>query len=171
MKFSVATALPYEHLERATAALRAELRQRLLLYVDCPRTSVWDMFAVTGPHEFIDFRGRVWYEYRATVESGGPSTGERQITPADVHLDRAHSLRRYHRQVLARAPIVLLGPGAVGHPSAVVVAEAPGCLGAGLPAATVLDLDRSRRVEGALLEESDDGHHGLVLARIGLSAT
>ena len=32
----------------------------------------WETFAVTGPIEFTDLRGRSWYEYRATVESRTP---------------------------------------------------------------------------------------------------
>ncbi len=67
-QFSASTALPYEHLERATAGLRAELRQRLL-HTDVHVTPVWETFTVTGPQEFADLRGRTWFEYRATVTS------------------------------------------------------------------------------------------------------
>jgi hypothetical protein len=63
--------MPYEHRERATAGLRAELRQQLLR-ARLHETPMWDTFVVTGPHEFKDLRGRTWYEYRATVESQGP---------------------------------------------------------------------------------------------------
>ncbi len=65
------TALPYEHLERATAGLRAALRQKLLA-VDVHQMPDWDAFTVTGPREFTDLRGRSWYEYRATVKTSGP---------------------------------------------------------------------------------------------------
>ena len=71
MKFSAVTALPYEHLERATASLGAELRQRLL-QADVHQMPMWDTFTVTGPHKFIDLRGRAWFEYRGSVESRGP---------------------------------------------------------------------------------------------------
>jgi hypothetical protein len=69
--FSAATALPYEHLERATAGLRAELRRQLLA-ADVHEMPRWETFDVTGPTEFTDLRGRTWYEYRATVESQTP---------------------------------------------------------------------------------------------------
>ncbi len=69
--FSASAALPYEHLQRATAALRAELRRQLLA-ADVHAMPRWDTFTVTGPTEFTDLRGRSWYEYRATVESRTP---------------------------------------------------------------------------------------------------
>jgi hypothetical protein len=74
VKFSASTALPYEHLERATSGLRAELRQRLL-HADVHEMPVWETFAVTGPHPFTDLRGRVWFEYRASVESRNAVSG------------------------------------------------------------------------------------------------
>ena len=66
--FSATAALPYEHLERATAGLRAELRRQILAADDhaIPR---WGSLAVTGPREFTDLRGCTWFEYRATVEA------------------------------------------------------------------------------------------------------
>jgi hypothetical protein len=64
-------ALPYEHLERATAELRAELRRQLLA-ADVHEMPKWETFVVTGPTEFTDLRGRTWFEYRATVESRRP---------------------------------------------------------------------------------------------------
>src|SRR3982750_1248250 len=88
--------------------------------------------------------------HRTGVSGGRPS-----------RLDNPDSPGWNHGHVLARAPVVLLGPGDVGHPPAVVVAEAPCRLGAGPPPAVVFDLHLSRRVEGPLLEESDDGHHVL----------
>jgi hypothetical protein len=33
---------------------------------------IWETFTVSGPHEFTDLRGRVWFEYRGSVESRGP---------------------------------------------------------------------------------------------------
>jgi hypothetical protein len=30
---------------------------------------LWDTFEVTGPVKLADARGRIWLEYRATVES------------------------------------------------------------------------------------------------------
>jgi hypothetical protein len=65
------TALPYEHLERATAGLGAELRRQLLA-ADVHEMPAWETFDVTGPSEFRDLRGRTWYEYRATVEARRP---------------------------------------------------------------------------------------------------
>jgi hypothetical protein len=64
--FTASTALPYEHLARATAGLRAELRQKVLREGD-HEMPLWDTFEVTGPYEFTDRRGRTWFEYRATV--------------------------------------------------------------------------------------------------------
>jgi hypothetical protein len=66
--FSAITALPYEHLERATAGLRAELRRQPLA-ADVHLMPMWETFEVTGRIQFTDLRGRTWYEYRATVES------------------------------------------------------------------------------------------------------
>ena len=66
--FTATTALPYEHLERATAGLCAELRRQLLAAgVEEPLR--WDALAVTGPVKAADALGRTWFEYRATVET------------------------------------------------------------------------------------------------------
>ena len=70
-EFIATAALPYEHLERATAGLRAELRRQLLA-ADVHEMPLWETFAVTGPIVFEDLRGRTWFEYRASVESRGP---------------------------------------------------------------------------------------------------
>jgi hypothetical protein len=56
------TALPYPHRDRSTAGLRAELRHRA-----GDGRPDWATFEVTGPVEVPDARGRVWFEYRATV--------------------------------------------------------------------------------------------------------
>ena len=69
--FTATAALPYEHLERATAGLRVELRRQLLA-ADVHVMPLWETFAVTGPNVFKDLRGRTWYEYRASVESRRP---------------------------------------------------------------------------------------------------
>jgi hypothetical protein len=69
--FHATTVLPYEHLERATAGFRAELRRQLLA-ADVHEMPLWDTFAVEGPFEMKDARGRVWYEYRAGVSSRTP---------------------------------------------------------------------------------------------------
>lgn len=53
-----------------------------------------------------------------------------------------------------------LGPRHVGHPPAVVVQELPGVLKTRPPPAVVLDLDSARRVEAALLDQSDDRYGG-----------
>ncbi len=71
MQFTATAAYPYEHLERATAGLRAELRRQLLA-ADVDVTPRWETFTVTGPSVFADLRGRTWYESRASVESRRP---------------------------------------------------------------------------------------------------
>ena len=58
--YSTATALPYPHLERATAGPRAVQRAAGEL---ADRVSL----VVTGPVRLSDARGRVWHEYRAEV--------------------------------------------------------------------------------------------------------
>src|SRR4051812_37716749 len=59
--FTATTALPYEHLDRATAGLRAELRRQLA----AGDLADWSTFRVTGPTEVADGRGRPWFEYGA----------------------------------------------------------------------------------------------------------
>ncbi|MCW2899921.1 MAG: hypothetical protein JWO67_2186 [Streptosporangiaceae bacterium] len=68
MTFTATTALPYPHLGRATAGLRGELRQQLLAagVVAAPD---WSTLAVTGPQEFADERGQVWFGYWATLDA------------------------------------------------------------------------------------------------------
>ena len=63
------TALPYPHLERATAGLRCDLHLQLVAAssVDWPH---WDAGEVTGPVETTDARERMWFEYRASLETG-----------------------------------------------------------------------------------------------------
>jgi hypothetical protein len=69
--FTATTAPPYEHLGRATAGLRAELRRRLLT-AGVHRVPAWHTFVITGPVKFTDARRRRSYEYSATVDSRGP---------------------------------------------------------------------------------------------------
>jgi hypothetical protein len=69
--YTAITGLPYEHLDRATAGLRAELR-RQLLRADVHQVPLWATFNVAGPVQTMDARGRIWFEYTATVESRGP---------------------------------------------------------------------------------------------------
>jgi hypothetical protein len=73
------TALPYPHLERATAGLRGALRQQLLAagVVAAPD---WSTLTVTGPEEFADERGQVWFGYWATLDR--TATGLDQNEPA-----------------------------------------------------------------------------------------
>ena len=78
--FAATAALPYEHLERAAAALRAEL-SRQLLAADVHDLPEWDTLHVSGPNEFTDLRGRTWYEYRATVEGRRPFDRAPTVTP------------------------------------------------------------------------------------------
>jgi hypothetical protein len=65
--FTATTALPYPHLERATAGLRAELRRQMAAagILEPPR---WDTLMVTGPVETTGRHGSAWFEYRATVQ-------------------------------------------------------------------------------------------------------
>jgi hypothetical protein len=69
--YSATTALPREDLQRATAALRVELRGRLLTdaAVDVPD---WDSLVVQAPVRTVDGRGRVWFLYTATVAGRRP---------------------------------------------------------------------------------------------------
>lgn len=62
------TALPYSHRDRATAGLRAELRHQAAAHGAIPD---WATFEVANPTEAADGRGRVWFEYRATVQIRG----------------------------------------------------------------------------------------------------
>lgn len=66
--YTATTALPYPHLERATAGLRTELRHQLLA---AGELADWSTLEVTGPSEVLDGHGRLWFECRATVGAGG----------------------------------------------------------------------------------------------------
>lgn len=68
MTFTATTALPYPHLERATAAMRAELRHRLA-DGGVREAPDWTRLAVEGPVEFTDNNGNTWFGYRATLET------------------------------------------------------------------------------------------------------
>jgi len=61
---SATTSLPYEHVERATAGLRAKLRYQLL---DLGAAPDWSTLEVSGPVTTLDGMGRPWFEYRASV--------------------------------------------------------------------------------------------------------
>ena len=75
MTFSATAALPYDHLERATAGLRGRLR--LMITDDtCAASPDWDTLVVTGPTTSQDARGRTWFEWIGTVEAcPTPSSG------------------------------------------------------------------------------------------------
>jgi hypothetical protein len=62
---SATTSLPYEHVERATAGLRAKLRYKLL---DLGTAPDWSTLKVSGPVTTIDGMGRPWFEYRVRAE-------------------------------------------------------------------------------------------------------
>jgi hypothetical protein len=66
--FTATTALPYPHFERATAGLRAELRHQLLT-AGVTGTPDWSTLTVTGPEEFTDRNGNLWFGYWATLDS------------------------------------------------------------------------------------------------------
>ncbi|SFO37134.1 hypothetical protein SAMN05660359_02905 [Geodermatophilus obscurus] len=57
------TALPYPHAERATAGLRAALREQH----PNGEPPDWSKLVVTGPVEARDIRGRTWFHYRAAL--------------------------------------------------------------------------------------------------------
>ena len=80
MIFTATAAYPHEHLERATAGLRAALRHQILA-AGIRDLQVWNTFIVTGPIESTDRRGRAWYEYRATVDSRRAIDGTATATP------------------------------------------------------------------------------------------
>jgi hypothetical protein len=61
--YEAVTALPYPHLERATAGLGAQLRLQLA----ASEVADWTTLVVDGPAEALDGRGRTWFEYRASV--------------------------------------------------------------------------------------------------------
>jgi len=71
VRFRATTVLPYEHLGRATAGVRAELRRQLLA-ADVQEMPVWETFEVVDPSTITDTRGRTWFEYRASVVSRNP---------------------------------------------------------------------------------------------------
>jgi hypothetical protein len=64
--FTATTALPYEHLERATAGLRGQLR---LLAADAGEVPDWSTLTVTGPTESVGAHGRSWYVWSAEVQA------------------------------------------------------------------------------------------------------
>ena len=72
---TASTALPFEHLERATAGLRAQLRQEVLAAEGLAVLPVWSTMAVIGPHPEVDSRGTAWLGYRATIDIAPPSAG------------------------------------------------------------------------------------------------
>jgi hypothetical protein len=74
--FTATAALPYPHLQRATAGLRGELRQRLLA-AGVETLPDWSGLTVCGPEEFTDGRGRTWFGYHATIDVPGPGEDER----------------------------------------------------------------------------------------------
>lgn len=63
--FTVSTALPYEHADRAAMGLRAQLRQELL---DAGVLSPidWSQVVIAGPEQHRDHLGRLWHGYWAT---------------------------------------------------------------------------------------------------------
>jgi hypothetical protein len=79
--YSATTALPCEHLERATAGLRTELRSRLFRAVT-PESPDWDSLVVRGPVRTVDGRGRVWFTYTATMTSREPSRALQRLRAA-----------------------------------------------------------------------------------------
>jgi hypothetical protein len=62
MPYTAATALPYEHLARATAIIRRQIEQQVALE-GIEELPDWSRFQVTGPVEERDFYGRPWFWY------------------------------------------------------------------------------------------------------------
>ncbi|GAB3309628.1 hypothetical protein GCM10027451_19600 [Geodermatophilus aquaeductus] len=73
---SASSALPFEHLMRATAGLRAQLRQEVLAAEGPAVLPAWSTLQVTGPHPVADGRGRAWFGYRATIDVAPGVPGE-----------------------------------------------------------------------------------------------
>jgi hypothetical protein len=69
--FSAVAALPYEHLDRATAGLRAELRRQILA-ADVHAMPQRETFDATDRLSSPTCAGRTLYEDRATVENLWP---------------------------------------------------------------------------------------------------
>ncbi len=65
--YRAVTALPYEHHERATAGLRAELRHQVLAEAGADALPDWTTLTVTGAARQPDARGNAWWVYTATV--------------------------------------------------------------------------------------------------------
>lgn len=67
MPYTAATALPYEHLKRATAIIRQQIQQQLILDgVEDPPD--WSLMKVSGPTQEQDFYGRPWFWYQGTLD-------------------------------------------------------------------------------------------------------
>lgn len=66
MRYTAATALPYEHLERATAIIRRQIAQQIALN-GLERPPEWSHLKITGPTEERDFYGRPWFWYSGTM--------------------------------------------------------------------------------------------------------
>lgn len=59
--------LPFDDFERATAALRGELR--LAAAYGGSLVPDWETLEVTGPDQSTDDRGRSWFTWSAAVET------------------------------------------------------------------------------------------------------
>ncbi len=59
--------LPYEHLERATAGLRGQLR---LMAIAGGVSPDWTTLLIEGPVEAMGLHGATWYEWTATLKVG-----------------------------------------------------------------------------------------------------
>ncbi|MGY1712516.1 hypothetical protein ACI8AC_23695 [Geodermatophilus sp. SYSU D00758] len=66
--YRAAAAYPYPNRERATSALRGQLR---LMALAGGGTADWSTLTVQGPRKAPGFRGVCWYEWWATVEVDG----------------------------------------------------------------------------------------------------
>lgn len=65
MTYKATASYPYIDSAEAVAALRSELR---VAAARDGATPDWSTIRVTGPTEVVGARGRVWYEWAATVD-------------------------------------------------------------------------------------------------------
>lgn len=75
--YTASVVLPYPHTSCAAAGLRAELRHRVVGHAGS-QVPDWSTLLVTGPTLDRDARGRVWFEYTATLGAGRTAVQEDQ---------------------------------------------------------------------------------------------
>ena len=68
MTYTAKAALPFPDAHQAVPGLRGQLRR---LVTNDGRRPEWATLRVVGPVEVVGARGRVWYEWTATVDAAG----------------------------------------------------------------------------------------------------